>query len=184
MDYLVWVTINTKKALKILWIRFVIMALTKNQPQKIMLIDLNLQNRVQIKCIAIAKCDLFFHYCNAKEISFYYFCDTKLCTEHTHTKKNIREFHLYCWDHVCKVNGWCLVDCFHCGFKVSIQLMVRDYCIAKCKKFSTCSRLVMALWAIFFAIHNNNKLQHKCSFLETHFAMQVTIQKLLYHYLY
>ena len=103
---------------------------------------------------------------------------------HTHTQKNIREFHLYCWDHVCKVNGWCLVDCFHCGFKVSIQLMVRDYCIAKCKKFSTCSRLVMALWAIFFAIHNNNKLQHKCSFLETHFAMQVTIQKLLYHYLY
>ena len=102
---------------------------------------------------------------------------------HTHTK-NIREFHSYCWDHVCKVNGWCLVDCFHCGFKVSIQLMVRDYCIAKCKKFSTCSRLVMALWAIFFAIHNNNKFQHKCSFLETHFVMQVTIQKLLYHYLY
>ena len=102
---------------------------------------------------------------------------------HTHTQ-NIREFHLYCWDHVCKVNGWCLVDCFHCGFKVSIQIMVRDYCIAKCKKFSTCSRLVMALWAIFFAIYNNNKLQHKCSFLETHSAMQLTIQKLLYHYLY
>ena len=30
--------------------------------------------------IAIAKCDLFLYYCNAKEISFYYFRDTKLYT--------------------------------------------------------------------------------------------------------
>ena len=21
-------------------------------------------------------------------------------------------FHLYCWDHVSKVNEWCLIDCF------------------------------------------------------------------------
>ena len=24
--------------------------------------------------------------------------------------KNTREFHLYCWDHVCKVNEWCLAE--------------------------------------------------------------------------
>ena len=57
-------------------------------------------HRVQIKCIAIAKCDLFFHYRNAKEISFYYFRDTKLCAKHEKTS----EFHLYCWDHVWKVS--------------------------------------------------------------------------------
>ena len=39
--------------------------------------------RVWIKCITIVNCDLFFHYCNAKEISFYYFCDTKICAKHT-----------------------------------------------------------------------------------------------------
>ena len=32
--------------------------------------------------IAIAKCDLFLYYCNAKEISFYNFRDTKLYTKH------------------------------------------------------------------------------------------------------
>ena len=29
-----------------------------------------------------------FHYCDAKEISFYYFCDTKLCTKHEKTHVN------------------------------------------------------------------------------------------------
>ena len=56
----------------------------------------------------------------------------KNCAKHEKT----REFHLYCWDHVCEVNEWCLVDCFHCEFRVSTQMMVRDYCIAKCKNFS------------------------------------------------
>ena len=51
--------------------------------------------------------------------------------------KNTREFHLHCWD-VCKVNKWCLAGCFHREFRVSTQITVRDYCIAKCKKFSTC----------------------------------------------
>ena len=37
----------------------------------------------------------------------------------THTKKH--EFHLYCWNHVCKVNDWCLVYCFNHKFRVSAQ---------------------------------------------------------------
>ena len=68
------------------------------------------------------------------------------------TQKNTREFHLYCWDHVCKVNEWRLVDSFRREFRVSTQIMVRDYCIAKCKMFSTCDGLLMTLRAIFFAI--------------------------------
>ena len=47
-----------------------------------------------------------------------------------------------------------LVDCFHREFKVSTQIMVHDYCIAKCKKSSTCGGLLMALWTIFFTIQN------------------------------
>ena len=39
--------------------------------------------RVLIKHMA-AKCDVFFHYCNAKEISFYYFW-SKICTKHEKT---------------------------------------------------------------------------------------------------
>ena len=38
--------------------------------------------RVQIKRFAIAKGDLFFHYGDEKEISFYYFRDTELCAKH------------------------------------------------------------------------------------------------------
>ena len=105
---------------------------------------------VQIKHIKIVKCDLFFHYCNAKEISFYYFCDTELCGKHQKTC----EFHLYYLDHVCKVNEWCSVDCFYHKFRVSTQIMVHDGCITKCKGFSTCCRLLMALQAIFFAIQS------------------------------
>ena len=68
------------------------------------------------------------------------------------TWKNLHEFHLYYWDHVCKVNQWCLVDCFYHKFRVSTKKIVCDYCIAKCKKFSTCWGYLMALWVIFFAI--------------------------------
>ena len=63
--------------------------------------------------------------------------------------KNTCEYHLYCWNHVCKVNEWCLVDCFHCKLRVSTQTMVCNYCTAKFKKFSACGRLLMASWAIF-----------------------------------
>ena len=82
----------------------------------------NQYHKVRIKRIAIAKCDLFFHYGHAKEISLYYFCDIKLCK----TQKNTGEFNLYCWDHVCRVNEWCLVDCFHWEFTGFSQIIVRD----------------------------------------------------------
>ena len=105
-------------------------------------------NRILIKCIAIGivKCDLFFHYCDAKEISFNYFCDAKLCAKY----KKTCEFHLYCLDHVCKVNEWHLVYCFYGKFRVSTQIMVHDYCITKSKMFFACTRLLMPLWAVFF----------------------------------
>ena len=66
--------------------------------------------------------------------------------------QNTYKFHLYCWDHVCKVNEWCLVDYFHCKSRISTQIMVPNYCITKCKEFSTCSKLLMTLPAIFFTI--------------------------------
>ena len=105
---------------------------------------------VQIKGIAITKCHLLSHYRDTKEIS-YYFLYTKLCAKLEKTC----ETHLYCWDYVCKVNKWCLVDCFHREFRVSIQIMARDWCIAKCQTFSVCGRLLMALQAIFFFIQNS-----------------------------
>ena len=70
------------------------------------------------------------------------------------TRIKTREFHLNCWDHVCKVNEWCLVYCFYRKFRVSTRTMVRDYCIAKWKTFSTCGGHLMAHWAIFFVIQN------------------------------
>ena len=98
--------------------------------------EFTLQFTLHLKLIAIAKCDVFFHYRGAKEIPFYYFCDTKLCAKHAcfcffflifYSKiitldspvvRLTREFFLYCWDHVSKVNKWCLIDCFHHQFKV------------------------------------------------------------------
>ena len=70
--------------------------------------------------------------------------------------KNTSEFHLYCWDHVYKVNGSCLVDYFYSKFRISTEIMVRlasqlhyvPNCITK-HKFSACSRLLIALTAIF-----------------------------------
>ena len=69
------------------------------------------------------------------------------CAKH----KKTCECHLYCWDHVCKVNEQCLVDYFHSKFRVSTPIKVCDYCIAKCK-FSTYGGLLMALQAIFLLI--------------------------------
>ena len=85
-----------------------------------------------------------------KKSHFTVFALRTLCTRHEKT----RESHLYYWDHACKVNEWCFVDSFHHEFSVSTQIMVRDYCLAKCKRFSTCDGLLMALQAIFFAIQN------------------------------
>ena len=69
----------------------------------------------------------FSHYRDSKQVSFLYFRDTKLYAKY----KKTCEFRLYCWDHVCWVNDWCLIDCFHREFRVSTQIMVRDYCIVK-----------------------------------------------------
>ena len=68
------------------------------------------------------------------------------------TWKNLHEFHLYCWDHVRKVNQWCLVECFYHKIRVSTKKIVCDYYITKCKMFSTCGGYLMALWVIFFVI--------------------------------
>ena len=75
------------------------------------------------------------------------------------TQKNICEFHLYSWDHVCKVNKRFSVYCFHHEFKVSTQ-MVHDYCIAEWKKFSACGRHLVALMGIFFANQNNHAISN------------------------
>ena len=64
-------------------------------------------------------------------------------------KKKTPEFQLSCWNHTCKDNDWCLVDCFHCEFRISTQIMVHDYSIAKCKTFSTCIMFLMAFRVIF-----------------------------------
>ena len=68
------------------------------------------------------------------------------------TKKTTRKYHLYCWDHVFKENEWCLVD-YH-KLRVLTQIMVCNCCLTKCRKFSACGRLSMALWANFFVIQN------------------------------
>ena len=57
------------------------------------------------------------------------------CKTFCKPRENTYELHLYCWDHVYKVNEWCLVDCFHREFGVSTQIILR-HCIAKYKKFS------------------------------------------------
>ena len=68
------------------------------------------------------------------------------------TQKNTCQSHLCCWDHVCKVSEWCLVDCFHREFRVSTQRMVRDY--QNTKTFSVCCGLLMNFRVIFFTIPN------------------------------
>ena len=70
------------------------------------------------------------------------------------TQINTRVFHLYCWNHVCKVIYWSLVDCFRREYRVSTQIKVRDCCMAICKSFSVCGVLLMALRPISFAIQN------------------------------
>ena len=86
--------------------------------------------------VRIAKCNLFFHYRDAKENLILLFSQYKtLCK----TWKNTLEYHLYCWCLVCKVNWWCLIDCFHRQFRISTQIMVFDHC----------KGLLMTFWANF-----------------------------------
>ena len=90
-------------------------------------------SRLRIKHILIAKCDLFFHFGDVKEISFYYFHNTslslfffsftlKLFILNSLAVRLTREFYSYCWDHVYKVNEWCLVDFFHRKFGLLMLL--------------------------------------------------------------
>ena len=44
------------------------------------------------------------------------------------TWKNTCEFHLYCWDLVCKVNE-CLIYCFRCKLRVYTEIIVCDHCM-------------------------------------------------------
>ena len=44
--------------------------------------------RVRIKHITIAKCNIFFHHSDAKEISFYYFCNKLFFAEFCHKLKS------------------------------------------------------------------------------------------------
>ena len=46
------------------------------------------------------------------------FFTLKLFTLNSPAVRLTRELHLYCWDHVCKKNGWCLVDSLHHKFRV------------------------------------------------------------------
>ena len=43
---------------------------------------------IRIKRNVITTYNLLFHYCNATEISFYYFCDTKLSAKYKHAHAN------------------------------------------------------------------------------------------------
>ena len=96
--------------------------------------------RVQIKHIVITKCNLFFCYRDAKEISFYYFCN----------KNVVQIMKKYTWiPFILLGSCLCLVECVHLEFRVSTQIMVCNYCIVKCKKFSTCGRLLMPFRPFF-----------------------------------
>ena len=58
---------------------------------------------------------------------FFSFLTLKLFTLDFPAVRLTCQFHLYCWDHVCKVNEWWLVDCFHREFRVSIKIMVCNF---------------------------------------------------------
>ena len=67
------------------------------------------------------------------------------------TRKNTREFHLHSWHHVFKINEWFLVNCFHREFRISTQIMVHDYCIAKLQKFLDLRRVFNSPLRHFFS---------------------------------
>ena len=64
--------------------------------------------------------------------SFFSFFTIKLFTLDSIAVRITCEFHLYYLYHVCKVNKWCLVDCFH--HKLSVFFL---------------HKLLMALWQVF-----------------------------------
>ena len=67
------------------------------------------------------KWDLFFHHENVKEILCNYFGDIKLGVKHKKTLMNsiyIVEIMFF------KVIECCLVECFHCKFRISTQIII------------------------------------------------------------
>ena len=61
-------------------------------------------------------------------------------------KKHMWILFILLWS--CLYGKWCLVECFHYEFRVSTQIMVRNYSITKCK-FSTCGGILMAFGSFF-----------------------------------
>ena len=93
----------------------------------------------------------FYIYRDAKEISFYYFRDTKLWVKHG--KTHVNSIYTAGIMLVRKMNGVSL-NFFHSEFRVSTEIMGCDYCITKRKTFSACGELLMVLQATFFATQN------------------------------
>ena len=91
-----------------------------------------------MKRIAITKCDIFFIIAIPKKSDFAIFAIQNFVQN---TKKQTWISFMF-WDHISKVNEWCLVDCFHHEFRLSIQIMVYDDFIAKCKRFFVCGWLL------------------------------------------
>ena len=62
--------------------------------------------------------------------------DTNLCAK----QKKHRQIPFILLESCFEVNEWCLVDYFHREFRVSTQIIVRNYCIPKYKTFFACGR--------------------------------------------
>ena len=74
------------------------------------------------------------------------------------TRINTHEFHLYCWNHVCKLNKQRLVDCFHQKFRCYTQITVHNYCIAICR-VSPLSKTFNGPLDQFFVTKNSKAFQ-------------------------
>ena len=89
---------------------------------------------------------------------------------------NTHEFHLYCWNHVCKLNKRRLVDCFHHKFRVYTQIIVCNYCIAICKEFPPYQKPLMALWTNFLWL----KIQKPSKFKFSNWSVFKIIENSIY----
>ena len=92
------------------------------------------------------------------------------------TQINTHEFHLYCWNHVCKLNKQRLVDCFHQKFRCYTQITVHNYCIAICKEFPHYQKPLMALWTNFLWL----KIQKPSKFKFSNWSVFKIIENSIY----
>ena len=92
------------------------------------------------------------------------------------TRINTHEFHLYCWNHVCKLNKQRLVDCFHQKFRCYTQITVHNYCIAICKEFPHYQKPLMALWTNFLWL----KIQKPSKFKFSNWSVFKIIENSIY----